>query len=456
MAGALDLAVGAAVGQLVVPSAVPGQLVAVAGALVVVAASVLAAVVPLLPPGTIVLVNSTADGVLVELVPAAGAVQAPVLDDEEAALPEALLPGSSLLGGVDGHEFASLLGGALGDPLGPDPMPGLVPVLPRLVEPHSDTSVALAESLGAVGLPLFPGVHGEVPVVLADDVPLLVVVGLLLVVLEPKSVLGLVGDAGLLLAVDDGGHFLFGADVAEPEELAGPVDQVDGVALTGDEGVSTIGEAPAAVETVSGDTLVLGLHPRDQLFELDEPLEHVVNGNGSVAEGVGALSSVGSNAPLGSAVVDVRLLIIAAEVLGLAVGEAALAVVVAVVVLHEPVLGVEGGEDLGHHGVVVDVGQELVVDELLGGELVALVEDVVPPVEDAGVLLVGLVGEVVAGAIVLGLEGLGTAEGVGDVGVEVPPTVFVVTELDVVDGCQCQRSAGQRRDESHGGPSAFN
>jgi len=481
--GTLDLAVGAAVGKLVVPSTVPGQLVAVSGTLVVVAASVLATVVPLFPPGTIVFVNSTADGVLVELVLATSAVEAPVLDDEEAALPEALFPGSSLLGGVDGHEFASLLGGAFGDPLGPDPMPGLVPMFPRLVEPHSDTPVTFAESLGAVGLPLFPGVHGEVPVVLADNVPLLVVIGLLLVVLEPKSVLGLVGDTGLLLAVDDGGHFLFSADVAEPEKLASPVNQVDGVALTGNEGVSTIGEAPAAVETVSGDTLVFGLHPRDQLFELDETPEHELTGGidigGSLrlALFVIALSSVGgvenhrrgfvvivasllkwvaAGRPLGSAVVDAGIIAVAAKILGLAVGEAALAVVVTVVVLHETVLGVEGGEDLGHHGVVVDVGQELVVDELLRGVLIVLVEGVVPPVKDAGVLLVGLVGEVVARAVVVGFEGLGTAEGVGDVLVKVPSVVLVVTELDVVDGGQHQRSAGQRRDESHGGPPAFN
>lgn len=453
MTGTLDLAVGAAAGKLVVPHTVPGQLVAVSGTLVVVAASVLATVVPLFRPGTIVLVNSTADWVLVELVLAISAVEAPVLDDEEAALPEALFPGSSLLGGVDGHEFASLLGGAFGDPLGPDPMPGLVPMFPRLVEPHSDTPVALAESLGAVGLPLFPGVHGEVPVVLADDVPLLVVVGLLLVVFEPKSVLCLVGDTSLFLAVDDGGHFLFGADVAEPEKLASPVNQVDGVTFTGNERVSTIGEAPAAVETVSGDTLVFGLHPRDQLFEFDEPLEHTIGRNSCGIEGIGVISS---QAPLSSAVIDVRLLIIAAEVFGLAVGEAAFAVVVAVVVLHEPVLGVEGGEDLGHHRVVADVGEELAVDEFLRGVLVALIKGVVPPVKDAGMLLVGLVGEVVARAVVVGLEGLGTADGVSDVGVEVPPIVVVVTEFDVVDGCQCQRCAGQRRDESHGGPSAFN
>jgi len=415
VAGTLNLAVGAAVGKLVVPSTVPGQLVAVSGTLVVVAASVLATVVPLFPPGTIVFVDSTANRVLVELVLATSAVEAPVLDDKEAALPEALFPGSSLLGGVDRHELASLLGRAFSDPLGPDPMPGLVPMFPRLVEPHSDTPVTFAESLGAVGLPLFPGVHGEVPVVLADDVPLLVVVGLLLVVFEPKSVLCLVGDTSLLLAVDDSGHFLFGADVAEPEKLASPVNQVDGVTLTGNEGVSTIGEAPATVETVSRDTLVFGLHPRDQLFELDKPLEHVVNCDSVISERIGL--TTGADAPLSSAVIDVRLLIIAAEVFGLAVGEAAIAVIVAVVVLQEPVLGVEGGEDLGHHRVVVDVGQELVVDEFLRGVLVTLIKDVVPPVKDAGVLLIGLVGELVTRAVVLGLEGFSTAEGVGDVGV---------------------------------------
>lgn len=276
VASGLDLTVGAAVGELVVPSTVPRQLVAVAGTLVVVAASELATVVPHLEPGAIVLILTAADGLLVELVPAAGSVQAPVLDDEEAALPEALFPGSSLLGGGDGHGLASLLGGALGDPLGPDPMPGLVPMFPGLVEPHSDTPVALAESLGAVGLPLFPGVHGQVPVVLADNVPLLVVVGLLLVILEPEGVFGLVGDTSFFFAVDDGGHLLLGADVAEPEQLAGSVDEIDGVAFTGDEGVGTIGEAPAAVETVSGDTFVFGLHPGDQLFQLNKSLEHTV------------------------------------------------------------------------------------------------------------------------------------------------------------------------------------
>lgn len=159
---------------------------------------------------------------------------------------------------------------------------------------------------------------------------------------------------------------------------------------------------------------------------------------------------------MSSAIINSRVLALNAKFFDLAVVEHTLLIFFTLVVAQEPLLSIEGGEDLGHHRVVVDVSEELVVDKLVRGILVVAIEGAVPPVENTSVLFRGAVLETVTRTIVVSLEGVDAGEGIGDVLVHGPPAVLVVTKFDKVDRRHGERGAGERRYEPHGGPSAFN
>lgn len=142
-------------------------------------------------------------------------------------------------------------------------MPELVPVFLKSSEPESGTSVTFADGPGArLFLLVFAGVWGKDPFVFALDVPLGVVLWSEPVPEEFKGVspacwVAVFGDTrweGVF-------EFSHGTGVTEPHLLAGSIDQIDGLSLSGDETMCSFWEAPTTVETVPGDTLVDGLEP---------------------------------------------------------------------------------------------------------------------------------------------------------------------------------------------------
>lgn len=91
------------------------------------------------------------------------------------------------------------------------------------------------------------------PTVGTDDSTLAVVAS---VVSVPEEFVAVSSDVRVAVT-----KVLLGARVTEPQVLAGFVDEIDRSSGTGNETVSAFGKAPAAVETVSRDTLVFWLEP---------------------------------------------------------------------------------------------------------------------------------------------------------------------------------------------------
>lgn len=273
MSDSRDNTVDTLVGDGVVPVTVPGVVVSTTSG-VVGAASMGSTVVSHFHSSTVFFVKTAADLVLVVVVTTASgtsAIQTSSGNDKEATSFD-----TGLLSGRTGGEL--LTGGELstrGDFLGPNSMSGFVPVSPRSVKSHGQTSVTFADSFSARRFPFQDVIDGLVKVIFTDDISLSVVSRFLFVVFEFEGIFLFVGNAFLVFGGggDLHGEFFLGASVTEPQVLTGFVNQIDGSAFTRNERVSTFRQAPATVETISGDTFIFGLHPRNQLFQFNESLK---------------------------------------------------------------------------------------------------------------------------------------------------------------------------------------
>jgi hypothetical protein len=156
--------------------------------------------------------------------------------------------------------------------LGPDSMSRFSPVGPVFVKSHSETSVALANSSSTV---IFDGpvVIMLPPTVGTDNSSLGVVLSVSSVPIEFVTVSS---DIGVAMS-----KVLFGASVAKPQVLARFINQIHRSTGTGYETMCALWQAPATIETVSGDSLIFRLEPRYELFKVSESLH---SGKGLLGE----------------------------------------------------------------------------------------------------------------------------------------------------------------------------
>jgi hypothetical protein len=143
----------------------------------------------------------------------------------------------------------------------PDSMPGFGPVVAVLSESHSETSIALADSPGAV---VFDGFTVVVwpPTVVTNDTSLGVVV---LVSVIPKESVRIPSYVRIATT-----EIVLGAGVTVPQLLASFINDVYWGTSAGNETVSTLWQAPASVETVSRDTFVFWLQERNEFLQISE------------------------------------------------------------------------------------------------------------------------------------------------------------------------------------------
>jgi hypothetical protein len=129
-------------------------------------------------------------------------------------------------------------------------MSGLVPVIGVFTESHSETSVALTNSSSAI---VFNGLRVVIwsPTVVTDDTSLAVVVFVLDI---PEESVRVPSDVRVART-----KIVFSTSVAVPQLLANFVNDVYWWTSAGNETVRTFWQAPASVETVSGDSLVFWL-----------------------------------------------------------------------------------------------------------------------------------------------------------------------------------------------------
>jgi len=144
---------------------------------------------------------------------------------------------------------------------GPDTMTGFGPVSPVFVETDSQTFVALADSSGAVILNSLLG-ESTSPTVSTSNTTLFVTVWATWVPVKFVSISSQVGVASTKV--------LFSTSVTEPKVHTSFINVIDWSTGTGGETVSTFWQAPATVETVSGNTFVFWLHPRNEFFKISE------------------------------------------------------------------------------------------------------------------------------------------------------------------------------------------
>ena len=188
--------VNTVVGDGVVPVTVPGVVVSTTSGIVG-TASVGSTVVSHFHSSTVFFVKTAADLVLVVDVTAASgtsAIQTSSSNDKETTSFD-----TGLLSGRTGGEL--LTGSELstrGDFLGPDSMSGFVPVSPRSVKSHSQTSVTFADSLGTRRFPFQDVVDGVIEVIQTFDVSSSVVSRFLLVVFKFEGIFLFVWDAFLV------------------------------------------------------------------------------------------------------------------------------------------------------------------------------------------------------------------------------------------------------------------
>lgn len=211
----------------------------------------------------------------------------------------------------------------------PDSMLGLVEVVLVLGQSHREASVALADRSSAVVL---NGVLVVVwpPAVVANNTSLGVVV---LVCRVPEESVAVSSDVRVTAA-----KVVLGAGVTVPELLAGLVEHVHWWTSSGNETVSALGQAPASVEAVSRDSLVLLLQEANQLLQIGESLH---GGQGLFGE----VRDVAASSELFS--------------------------------LDGVLETVHVGDYLLHHEIVVDALEELVERVLFGDDLHALFKEVV-------------------------------------------------------------------------------
>lgn len=145
----------------------------------------------------------------------------------------------------------------------PHSMLGLVEVVLVLGQSHREASVTLANSSSTVVLNSVLVVVGP-PSVVTHDSSLGVVV---LVVLVPEESVAISSNVRVTAA-----KVVLGAGVTVPELLAGLVEHIHRWSSAGHETVSALWQAPASVEAVSGDSLVLLLEEANEFLEIGESL----------------------------------------------------------------------------------------------------------------------------------------------------------------------------------------
>jgi len=143
----------------------------------------------------------------------------------------------------------------------PDSMPGFGPVVSVLSESHSETSIALADSPGAVEFDSFTVVVWP-PTVVTNDTSLGVVV---LVIVIPKESVRIPSYVRVATT-----EIVLGTGVTVPQLLASFINDIYWWTSAGNETVSTLWQAPASVETVSRDSLVFWLQERNEFLQISE------------------------------------------------------------------------------------------------------------------------------------------------------------------------------------------
>lgn len=172
-------------------------------------------------------------------------------DNEETSSFQTSSLGSDFGGGTSGHNGTSRQLGTRSNSLRPDSMSRSIPMSPRSIKSHSQTSVAFTDSLGARRFPFIYVVNRVVKVVLTDDISLTVISRFLFVILESEGIFLFIGNTFSNSAIDSHGKLLFSTGVTEPKVLTGFVNQIDGSTFTSNKGVSTFGQAPATIEAIS-------------------------------------------------------------------------------------------------------------------------------------------------------------------------------------------------------------
>jgi len=262
VSGSQDLSVRAAVGDGVIPFTIETIPVTETGTFVFVAAHVGTTMIPHFDTAAIIWVPTAADKIVFDVGLTARrtifALEAPPLDNKQATSLDA---SCSVHGVFFFGTFHKLF--AVGDLLGPNTVTGLVPMPPSSVEPLGQTTITFTDSTGTVRFPFVFVVHWPVPPVTATDITLFVILFGTWLILEFESVFPLIGDTFLVITVESSSHFLFGTSITEPQVLASFVYHIDWTTFAGDKRVSAFRQAPATVETVSGDTLVFRLEPSD-------------------------------------------------------------------------------------------------------------------------------------------------------------------------------------------------